>query len=279
MINSKGKYVKSADGANIYYEVAVGKNRKKCLVFLHGLTGNLTAWNEERKHFLKNGMSSIALDLRGHGYSDRSADLDFYKMDKFTQDVMEVMNSEGFDEYAIVGHCFGGMIAIVLEANHPKVSKGLVLVDTSFKRPLFVEPIYKHDFLKWVLGLIAANIPEFNLKGHVDYRKYLGTSDFDPNRILHDLLHTSLKSFLLICELLVEYNAIQLLKKIRVPTLVVDGTNDSIFPPKVAQALNKRIKRSFLDLIPGANHVLVINNPEDLSREMEKFFEKTKFFV
>ena len=265
------KHIKSVDGAKIYYEVALSHNEDLCLVFLHGLGGSLTAWDKEREFFYNRGLPTAAVDLRGHGFSGRSDKEDFYDLHNFASDVHEIMKAENFANYVLVGHCFGGMISILLEATYPKSSRSLVLVDTSFKPPHFVEEIKKHPLLIKMLSLLARYSPSSYIHEHENFEQFLGTSDYDPKRIASDLLHTSLKSYLLICKKLLNYDAISLLGKILVPTLVVDGTDDSIFPPAVAKSLQSRIKRSQLDLIPNANHILVVNNPNDLVSEVDNF--------
>lgn len=274
----RSKKATSFDGAKINYEVSLPtKNKDLCIVFVHGLGGDLTAWDAERDFFHSEGVPSIAIDLRGHGFSDRSEDKDFYKMINFSKDIVEVMKKEGFQKYTIVGHCFGGMVSMILEANYPKTAKNLILVDTGYKPPLLIDPIRKNPFLIWMLEILVKSLPNFKLDGHADFNKYINTPDFDLRRLASDILHVSIRSYLLISENLFGYDATKLLDKITIPTLVVEGKKDTVFPPEIAKKLNERIKKSEIDYIDGANHILVISNPLDLSREFERFLIKHKF--
>ncbi len=54
----------------INYKIHKNKN-DLYLVFLHGLGGNLYAWNEIRTIMHKKNYSTLAIDLRGHGESFR----------------------------------------------------------------------------------------------------------------------------------------------------------------------------------------------------------------
>lgn len=74
-----------------------------------------------------------------------------------------------------------------------------------------------------------------------------------------------------------DLDANKLLDQIKVPTLVVEGANDTIFPPEIAHYLHKRIKKSELDIIPNANHILVLNNPQDLEKSIEGFLKRINF--
>ena len=271
-----GKYFTSFDGTKIYYH-ATKRDKNKWLVFLHGFGGDLTAWEKERQYFTNLGVSTIAMDLRGHGLSARSNHEDFYKLDNFSKDVIALMEKEHVYNPVVVGHCFGGMVSINLLAKFPKISRGLVLVDTSYKPPFFSYNLTEKIFLTRILNLLT-KLPNLKVQGHSNFDKFIGTADWDMRRILSDILHTSLRSYLMICQSLVQMDAKTLLDKIVVPTLVIEGADDTIFPPDVAKYLSQRIKKSVLDVIPGTNHIVPINNPKELEKSIESFLKKINFF-
>lgn len=270
-----GKYLTSFDGAKIYYHKTV-KDKNKWLVFLHGFGGDLTAWSKERAYFTKLGISSIAMDLRGHGLSEKSDDSDFYRLKNFAKDLSLLLREESIVKPVVIGHCFGGMVAIYFQAHFPNRSKGLILVDTGFKPPFISNNPVAKVFANYLIRLLKS-LPNINATGHADFNKFRGTNDINFRRILSDILHTSLRSYLLMCQDLIKLDAKDLLDKIAVPTLVVEGTKDSIFPPEIAKYLAKRIKRSELDFIEGANHIIVLNNPGQLEEAVAKFLKKINF--
>lgn len=272
----RGKYFESFDGAKIYYHKTV-KDKNKWLVFLHGFGGDLTAWSKERAYFSKLGISSLALDLRGHGLSSRSNEKDFYKLENFARDVSLLLQKESIVKPVMIGHCFGGMVAIYHQALLLNRSQGLILVDTSYKPPFIGENRVAETFFNSMINLLLKIMPNVKERGHADFKKFAGTSDLNLRRILSDILHTSLRSYLLVCQDLIKLNAKNLLDKIAVPTLVVEGTKDSIFPPEIAKYLAKRIKRSQLDFIEGANHIIVLNNPAQLEAVVAQFLKKINF--
>ncbi len=271
-----GQFLTSFDGAKIYYHKTI-KDKNNCLIFIHGLGGDLTAWQKERSYFTKLGISSVALDLRGHGLSERRNDEDFYKLEKFSKDVLSLIETEKLINPVVIGHCFGGMVSMNFQAQFPKSSQGLVLIDTSYKPPFFsFSPMERFLFTK-LIKLMVRFLPDLKIEGHRNFNDFINTSDINIKRFLSDILHTSLRSYLTICEQLVNLNAEKLLDKITVPTLVISGTDDTIFPPEIAKYLNKRIKKSELELIEGANHILVLNNPQDLSKSINGFLQRIDF--
>lgn len=271
-----GKFLKSFDRTKIYYEKNEGK-KNRALIFLHGFGGDLGAWDKEREYFKSLGYSTLALDLRGHGLSSKSDDINFYKLENFAQDLKVLIEREKIKNPVILGHCFGGMVATYFQTRNPKISRALVLIDTSFKPPFISPHGVQEIFLKYLFDLLAKIAPNNPSFSHADFNQFIGTPDIDLRRILSDIMHTSLKSYLLLCDQLVELDAKKLLSKIKVPTLIIQGAEDSIFPIEIAEYLHSRIKKSELDIIKGANHILVLNNPLELNESIKNFLTKINF--
>lgn len=270
------KYLKSFDYARLYYEIHRGK-LNKWLIFLHGLGGDLTALNREVSYFHKHGLSTVAIDLRGHGLSERSNKTDFYNIENFPKDVVALIEKENLEEVILIGHCFGGMIATSFAIHHSNSLKGLVLVDTSTKPPFLMYNRFEKAVLKALIKVITTVIPNFHRKGHAHFAQFIGTGDIHLKRFTSDVVHTSLYSYLKIIEKLVNFNSEPDLEKISTPTLIVHGTKDTIFPPKTAYLLNSKIKDSELNMIEEANHIIVLNNPIKLSSVIENYLSKIGF--
>lgn len=151
------------------------------------------------------------------------------------------------------------------------------MIDTSYKIPFFGNHFVVKALLENLVNLLTKFVPGIHKKGHANFLKFKNTSDFDVKRLLSDILHTSLRSWLLISKNLISFDAQSLLEMIIVPSLIVCGTADSIFPPSVAINLKNRIKRSTLNLIPEANHILVLNNPKELEQSIYLFLKAIKY--
>ena len=254
-------HITSSDGAKIVYDININPLDNPVLIFLHGFGGDLTAWDEERNELTSHNISSVAIDMRGHGLSSRSDNYDFYDFKNFSRDIVDIINTEKISKPVFVGHCFGGMISILTEHYYPKVAKGLVLIDTNYKPPYFAEKFIHLPLAYKLLHLLSVIAPDAGIEKHNHFQEFIGTSDLDIRRIFSDIEHTSLKTYLLIIEHLINYGATKYLKDIKKPTLIIEGLNDKVFPPEVARKLNKNIIKSKLVLIPKANHIIVINNP------------------
>lgn len=263
-------YLTSFDETKICYQKHLNNNQST-LILLHGLGGDLTAWNEEIE-YLKDNYNIIAVDLRGHGESDRLTDLQGYSLDNFAKDIYTLIQTENIQNPILVGHCFGGMISMLVCLKYPSLLEKLILIDTSYKPPHIAESFKSHPFIVHIIDMIVTEIPDIGLKYRKDYHKYKDTPDFQLKRIVSDILHTSLRSYLLLAEELIDYNIEDLLAEITIPTLIIEGEKDSVFPPNIAEDLYEHIKNSKLNIIPAGNHILPLNNPKDI-------FEKITLFV
>ena len=129
------KKITSFDGTQINYSLSKNSENDAYLVFLHGLGGDLTAWKKELNFFKSKGISTLAVDLRGHGKSDRPDLLDKYKLEYFARDVKTIIDHEKIKKLIIVGHCFGGVVTIMFHKLFPNLAKSYILVDTTYKAP------------------------------------------------------------------------------------------------------------------------------------------------
>lgn len=70
-----------------------------------------------------------ALDLRGHGKSDRG---DSYEIQRYVSDVAAFIERHIGKPTVVFGHSLGGMIGIMLAATHPSLVRGLIIGDSPF---------------------------------------------------------------------------------------------------------------------------------------------------
>lgn len=87
------------------------------LVVLHGLTGSAAAMARVGDHFAASH-HVVALDQRGHGDSEHSAER-AYRTSDYVADLEAFVDALGFDRFALLGHSMGGHNTIAFTARHP----------------------------------------------------------------------------------------------------------------------------------------------------------------
>ncbi len=102
------------------------------VVLLHGGGQTRHAWGATGMSLAGTGRSAIAVDLRGHGDSDRSPDGD-YSVDAFVGDVRAIVAALGAPP-VLVGASLGGMAALLAVGESPHAdAEALVLVDVAHR--------------------------------------------------------------------------------------------------------------------------------------------------
>lgn len=269
----KSNFFTSFDGTKISYIVAGTDKGKGTIIFLHGLGGNLRAWDTQLSYFQKKGYQTITFDLRGHGLSGRPKDIKDYSIEKFAEDIVTFLKIYPQKKVTIVGHCFGGIVVLKIVKYMKIKPKAIILVSTS------TNPLQSHQFLykySKFLRPIASVFLKFPLPigqiKQVSFEKFSGTSDWNPQRIFSDIFHTTLQSYLATFSYEITVNVGQL-EYITCPTLIIHGVKDSIFPVSAAYRLHQDIKQSKLVIFRTANHIIPFNNPTELSSNIETFLD------
>ena len=271
-MQSFDKYYISPDGTKIFYDLHL-QNTNTCLIFLHGIAGDLTAWNKIRQNIENGSYSTIGIDLRGHGYSQVPKTTGPYSIDLFANDVIGILKMERFKKYVLVGHSLGGMIAIFLAENYLDLISKIVLIDTSYKIP---------GHLKWLKGVVGLDkifnfiekiSPSWKLKFRKNYLDLAENSDITLKRFLLDLSHSSLKTIVSTAQGIIDFDASEKLKSIKTPTLILAGNKDIFYDMSEEVDLASKINNSKIKIFPDLSHICIIEDPKSVSDEILKFLD------
>lgn len=100
------------------------------LVLLHGFTGSAASWEPFLRH-LGDRFTTIAIDIVGHGHSDKPAALDHYRMRQVASDLVRAVGRTGNPRAHWLGYSMGGRTALAVAAYHPGSVDRLVLIGAS----------------------------------------------------------------------------------------------------------------------------------------------------
>ena len=172
------------------------------------------------------------------------------------------------DDICLVGWSFGGMVSMQLAAQlKGKVSR-LVLIGAParFTQKAVMEKIYNRmqaDFqgtLEWFYKFcFSSNERSRNEFGEI--MKLLGEfiPPFDADELLAGL------------RLLMKLDVRDLLGRIAVPTLIIQGSKDKVCPPEEAEFLAKKIKNARVSIIDNAGHAPFLTQPDKVNALIEEF--------
>jgi pimeloyl-ACP methyl ester carboxylesterase len=102
-------------------------------LLVHGLASNALLWEGAAHELVDMGHVVKAVDLRGHGMSEKPDD--GYDMQSVTKDVaglLRTLATNGFERPVVAGQSWGGNVVVELAHKYPELVRGVVAVDGGF---------------------------------------------------------------------------------------------------------------------------------------------------
>ncbi len=239
------------------------------LLFIHGWAATKNFWRYQTRYFSKK-FRVIALDLRGHGDSDKFLNID-YSVDRLVKDVSELLNTLSLKDFVLIGHSLGGVIALKSYKLYKQETKGLVLTGT----PTVLNPGLK--------GRIECFILKMLFKHRILAEKILTPKMFSsnvPSQLLNFVRAESAKTppqiLLKILEGNRGVNVKGILEEIEKPVLILVGSEDSVVKPKNQLRMKEMLKKAEYIEIKGAGHNVMLEKPEKFNEAVKNFLEHLK---
>ncbi|MFA4819681.1 MAG: alpha/beta hydrolase [Candidatus Aenigmatarchaeota archaeon] len=273
-------YLKSADDYKIYYNYVKGDPKNPTIFFVHGWLVNWTCFKEEIRYFRSNGYPVLYMDMRGHGKSDKPDKLESYSLDLIVKDLDAILNREKIRHVVLVGHSMGGMVVLLFCIRHQDKIKKLIIIDSSYKNPLFSPKItYFSSHKKFANLLCSFIIKHTKIKNthfsHVKDMDFSKMKSYSDQRIaLSSLINTPMHSCFCALKKMFDFNVEKDLGKIKKPVLIIASRDDQLFALQLEKAFSRKIKSSRLKVEEGT-HSIIIKEPGEISREIRNFLEKS----
>jgi len=225
-------------------------------LILHGWGRGHNSWvsiqDDLSKYF-----KVIILDMPGFGKSDLPQNV--WGIQDYSNFMIDFVKKVGINDFYLLGHSFGGSVAIKMATQLHQEIKKMILVDSAGRRP-------KAGFNKKVLSFVASGLKHFSfIPGYSAFRKIfyrfiLRSTDYiKAEGIMKDVFKK-----------VVSEDLSGLWAKINSPTLIVWGKQDKITPIKDAYLMKEKIKDSKLELL-DCSHVPQKEAPKDLTRAIINF--------
>lgn len=228
-----------------------------------GWTGSWELWTGVMGR-LSASWRTVAWDHRGCGAT--LADPESITHDRLVSDLFAVLNALRVERCVLAGESAGAGVVLRAALQHPERFEGLVLVDALYFNP---EARGETDFMRALRADYAAA-----LGGFVD----ACVLENEPNsaaarrwgRMI--LARSSVESAvrLLACTQGLDLRA--QVSQIRLPTLILHGSEDRIVPPASSQWLAGQIQNSRLRILDGAGHVPTVTREKEVADEINDFF-------
>jgi pimeloyl-ACP methyl ester carboxylesterase len=254
---------------NLHYEVT---GSGPALLFAHGLGGNQMSWWQQVAHFAPH-YTCVAFAHRGFAPSDRIANGP--DPADYAGDVAALIDHLGFAEVRLVGQSMGGWTMLEYAIAHPDKAKALVLSSTSGtidRRG--ADPTGGAQYDAWLkdaetkvaAGLAKGVHPAIGLTAaartpalHLLYKSIDEMAGaLDKEKVRSGLRRTAVRT-------------LDGLKDFRVPTLLIAGGQDVVFPSFLAAAIAAKLPCADAQLIPDSGHSPYFEQAATFNRLVEAF--------
>jgi len=252
------------NGYDIGYAEAGGGDATP-IVFLHGVGSDKSVWRPQLDHFSRE-RPAIAFDYPGYGDSDPAPS--GTTRDDYADAIISAMHELGVDRAHICGLSLGGVVAIAMHHADAKRCASLILADSFAKHP-DGQAIYER-------GIAASNDLRAMAEARVDV---LLAQPADPavrSEVVETMARIAPAAYVIGAEAVWLANQRDRARKIRVPTLVLCGTEDKVTPPSLSQELAALIPRATYEPIQGAGHISNLERPDEFNSALDAFLAKVE---
>lgn len=229
------------------------------ILILHGWGSRAKNWSKINALLEERGHNVFAPDLPGFG--ENPAPEGSWSIDDYVGWAKRYIDANLKEQFFLIGHSFGGAVAIKCAIRYPQLIRKLILVAASYRR--------RKTTKRLILAMTAkcfkifSFLPFYSLFRRAFYKFIVKKSDY---------LYTAgtmRESYLKI----VQEDLTDVVLSIKIPTAIIWGDRDSITPIENALLLNKSIQNSELTIIKNGNHDLERKVPEVLAEKILSFIK------
>jgi long-chain acyl-CoA synthetase len=226
------------------------ENPQRTYVLLHGFGGQATQWDYQFDA-LGTRNRVISLDLRGHGKSDAPGvyEAGGYTLQQVLDDLEFVLIKLGAARpFVLAGHSFGGAVALEYALRHPEHLSHLILVATA------------GEFQLGTLEKLALSLPLFVLR----------LMEPLTRRWMHARPH-AVKAWYK--NILNPWRGWEMMKGITIPTLVIKGHRDRVFPKAAFDQVADTIPNAEEVDVGAAGHLVQLERRDAVNRAIARFVD------
>ncbi|MGI8547683.1 MAG: alpha/beta fold hydrolase [Gemmatimonadaceae bacterium] len=259
------RFVKLPSGLRLRVVECGDERSSRTVVCVHGWACSVYSYRLVMPLLAAEGMRTVAMDLQGHGLSDKPGDAGQYTLDALVQSVVETMDALAIARATLIGHSMAGPICARMAVATPDRVAGLVLLAPAgfgtewpirlgaVLTPRFVGPLLPYVASRWLFALVlnmAYGTLRHTTEGIVD--EYWAPSQFPGyTRAMWDVLHRF------------DWRAgsDHYFDHIRVPTAVLTGSLDRFVVRRWVTGYARVLDHAVIETIEGCGHVIAEEIP------------------
>ena len=243
----------------------------KCLLLIHGWSQNHLSWRCQFESALADEFRIAALDLRGHGMSEKPATPDAYTDSQlWADDIKAIIDQLGLDRPVLSGWSYGGLVIsdyLRLHGQEKISAVNYVCAATNMNENAFGTEIGP-GFLENFDNATAADLPT-SLAG---IRRFLQQcfeveptpECFEETLLFNAVVPASVRGFLAQRDI----DNTDVLESLTVPVLITQGAKDIVVTPKSAEHIERHCSTARLSMYKDIGHVPFVEDAERFNQEL-----------
>lgn len=241
------------NGYMIGYDEA-GDGERTPIVFLHGVGSDKSVWRPQLTHFGAE-RRAVAFDYPGYGDSDPAPG--GTTRDDYASAIVSAMHELGIGRVHVCGLSLGGVVAIAMYQAAPDRCASLILADTFVAHP-DGQAIYDRS-------VAASGDLRAMAEGRVDVLLAQPANPAVRYEVVETMARIDPAAYCVGAEAVWLADQRDRAEHIRVPTLVLCGTEDKVTPPALSRELTHLVPGSSCELIERAGHLTNLERPEEFN--------------
>lgn len=264
------------------YAYSAGKSfnvLQPTVVFIHGAQHDHSVWTLQSRWFAHHGYNVLAFDRSGHGRSQGEAATSVKTM---AQQLWTALNSRNIAQAHLIGHSLGSLIALEMAGTAPERVLSLSLLGTAY--PMKVSDTLleatKSDPAT-ALDMINAWSHSKAWGGFSQKPQIMGPGSLSMWTNLRLMQRIAAKNGLHVlhadffaCNAYADADSV--IKALSCPTLIMNGDQDSMTPPKAAKVLAEKIPGAKLVILPNCGHALMAEQPDRVLKALITHIKQTE---
>ncbi|MFS2160791.1 alpha/beta fold hydrolase [Pseudomonas sp. Pseusp122] len=243
------------------------------LFFCHGAGGNKDQWRAQWQALAAAGYPLVALDLLGHGASEKPDIQSAYAWQELVEDYLEVLRRYRGKHNLLIAHSFGtgltlsALVQLIRQGQAAGID-GLVLLGTVLKRPQLKPGVLSLPV--WILRLLRPWLAKgFRERAWhpaadpalIDYEEKL--TENNPLYVFKALSRQAL------------WPTREQLDSLQLPVSVVSGDQDGLTPASGGEALARHLANAEFQVLAQCGHQLMLERPEQVLNAITRLLETT----
>lgn len=246
------------------------------ILFIHGYTANYLAWKEQFSGSLADEFRLVAIDLRGHGASEKPLQADKYRESAlWADDIDAVIRAKDLNDATLVSWSYGGyIVSDYLRMYGEEAVSGLVFVGALTKQETADGQSVFDDQLPGILqGMVSSEV-QTNI-----HSTRLFVSNWTADPLERDLFETLLSSSMMVPPEIRRalsgrgLDNDDILENINVPTLVIHGDEDRIIKMASSKHTAEMVAGAELKVYEGIGHAPQIEESERFDSDIRELMD------